>query len=346
VKIREMLEQDEKARLSPNAQFSSESKGRRMEEEECEIRPAYQHDRDRILHSKSFRRLKHKTQVFLAPTGDHYRTRLTHTLEVSQIARTIAKSLRLNQDLTEAIALGHDLGHTPFGHAGEAVLNEIFPGGFRHPEQSLRVVDVLEKDGKGLNLTYEVRDGILKHSKGEGEIISGDPQHIPETLEGKIVRIADIIAYINHDIDDALRAGVIAHRDLPKDCTKILGDSHARRIDAMVKDVIEVAERAGVGEPSMSQAFMEATEKLRDFLYKKVYFGKVVYSNFIKASKILKELYYYFLDHEEEFLKESGMVNTGEPLEISVCDFITGMTDRYAFNFYEKIFLPKPWLII
>lgn len=344
--IREMLELDEKKRLSPYAQLSSETKGRKVKEEECEIRPAYQHDRDSILHSKSFRRLKHKTQVFLAPTGDHYRTRLTHTLEVSQIARTISKSLKLNEDLTEAIALGHDLGHTSFGHAGEAVLNEIFPGGFRHPEQSLRVVDILEKDGKGLNLTHEVRDGILKHSKGEGDIILSDPQSMPYTLEGQIVRVADIIGYMNHDIDDAIRAGVISYRDLPQDCMNILGDSHSRRIDAMVKDVINVSGKVDKTVISLSETFMEATVKLRDFLYKKVYFGEVVYSNFIKASKILKELYYYFLEHEEEFLKESGMSNSTEPMERRVCDFIAGMTDRYAFNFYEKIFLPHPWLII
>lgn len=344
--IREMLEQDEEKRLSPYAQLSSETKGRKVKEEECDIRPAYQHDRDSILHSKSFRRLKHKTQVFLAPTGDHYRTRLTHTLEVSQIARTIAKSLRLNEDLTEAIALGHDLGHTSFGHAGEAVLNDIFPGGFRHPEQSLRVVDILEKDGKGLNLTHEVRDGILKHSKGEGDIILSDPQSMPDTLEGQIVRVADIIAYMNHDIDDAIRAGVISYGDLPQDCIKILGDSHSRRIDAMVKDVIDVSGKGKKTEISLSETFMEATVKLRDFLYKKVYFGEVVYSNFIKASKILKELYYYFLEHEEEFIKESGMSDSTEPMERRVCDFIAGMTDRYAFNFYEKIFLPQPWLII
>jgi dGTPase len=344
--IREMLEQDERARLSPHAKLSSETKGRKKKEEECEIRPAYQHDRDSILHSKSFRRLKHKTQVFLAPTGDHYRTRLTHTLEVSQIARTMAKSLRLNEDLTEAIALGHDLGHTSFGHAGESVLNEIFPGGFSHPEQSLRVVDVLGKDGKGLNLSYEVRDGILKHSKGEGEIISNDPSSMPETLEGQLVRIADIIAYVNHDIDDAIRAGLIAYKDLPKECIKVLGDSHARRIGAMVKDVIAVAGKEDGRVVSLSQPFLEATVKLRYFLYKEVYFGKIVYSNFLKASKILKELYNYFLEHEEEFIKESGMSNTDDPLERRVCDFIAGMTDRYAFNFYEKIFLPQPWLII
>ena len=344
--IRTMLEKDEEKRLSPHAQRSARTRGRRREEEPCEIRPAYQHDRDRILHSKSFRRLKHKTQVFLAPTGDHYRTRLTHTLEVSQIARTIAKSLRLNEDLTEAIALGHDLGHTSFGHAGEAVLNEIFPGGFRHPEQSLRVVDVLEKEGKGLNLTHEVRDGILKHSKGEGDIVSRDPQSMPETLEGQVVRVADIIAYVNHDIDDAIRAGVIAYEDLPRECIALLGGSQASRIDAMVKDVIKVGEEKEGREISLGQPLMDATLQLREFLYKEVYFGKVVYANFIKASKILRELYDYFLEHEEEFLKESGRVPVGEPLERRVCDFIAGMTDRYAFNFYEKIFLPQPWLIM
>lgn len=346
MKIREMLERDEKSRLSPLAQLSSRTKGRKTEEEECDIRPSYQHDRDRILHSKSFRRLKHKTQVFLAPTGDHYRTRLTHTLEVSQIARTIAKALRLNEDLTEAIALGHDLGHTSFGHAGETVLNEIYKGGFRHPEQSLRVVDVLEKEGKGLNLTHEVRDGILKHSKGEGDIISSDPQSMPETLEGQIVRVADIIAYVNHDIDDALRAGVISHQDLPQDCIAFLGDSQARRIDAMVKDVVKGGQETAGKQITLSQPFMEATVRLREFLYREVYFGARVYSNFVKASKILRELYYYFLDHEDEFLKESSWPSAGEPLERSVCDFIAGMTDRYAFNFYEKIFLPQPWLIM
>lgn len=344
--IREMLEQDEALRLSPRAQLSSRTRGRKAEEEACEIRPAYQHDRDRILHSKSFRRLKHKTQVFLAPTGDHYRTRLTHTLEVSQIARTIAKSLRLNEDLTEAIALGHDLGHTSFGHAGEAVLNEISPGGFRHPEQSLRVVDVLEKDGKGLNLTHEVRDGILKHSKGEGDIISSDPQSMPDTLEGQIVRIADIIAYVNHDIDDALRAGVISHQDLPQDCIASLGDSQARRIDVMVKDVLKVGEETDGEKITLSEPVLEKTVKLREYLYREVYFGTPVYSNFIKASKILRELYHYFIDHEDEFLKEYSLSSLDQSLERRVCDFVAGMTDRYAFNFYEKIFLPQPWLIM
>ena len=346
INIRQMLERDEEASLSPHAQLSFRTKGRMREEEACELRPAFQHDRDRILHAKSFRRLKHKTQVFLAPTGDHYRTRLTHTLEVSQIARTIAKALKLNEDLTEAIALGHDLGHTSFGHAGETVLNEIVPGGFRHPEQSLRVVDVLEKEGQGLNLTYEVRDGILKHSKGEGDIISNDLQSMPESLEGQVVRVADVIAYVNHDIDDAIRAGVIAYDDLPRDCISFPGDSQSSRIDALVKDVVRMGLEHNGRKVVLSEPFMEATIMLREFLYRKVYFAPAVYANFIKASKILKELYNYFLENEEKFLKESGMSDDGEPLERRVCDFIAGMTDRYAFNYYEKIFLPQPWLII
>lgn len=345
-RIREMLEREEEKRLSPHAQLSSRTKGRVREEEACELRPAFQHDRDKILHSKSFRRLKHKTQVFLAPSGDHYRTRLTHTLEVSQIARTIAKSLRLNEDLTEAIALGHDIGHTSFGHAGEAVLNEIVPGGFRHPEQSLRVVDSLEKEGRGLNLTHEVRDGILRHSKGEGDIISDDPQSMPETLEGRVVRVADIIAYVNHDIDDAIRAGVITGDDLPQDCIRFLGDSHSRRIDAMVKDVVRMGLAHDGRRVALSEPVMEATMKLRAFLYSKVYFAAAVYANFIRASKILKELYNYFLENEEQFIRESGMSNGQEPLERRACDFVAGMTDRYAFSFYEKLFLPQPWLIM
>jgi dGTPase len=345
-RIREMLERDEEQRLSPHATLSSRTRGRLKEEKACELRPAFQHDRDKILHSKSFRRLKHKTQVFLAPGGDHYRTRLTHTLEVSQIARTIARSLRLNEDLTEAIALGHDLGHTSFGHAGEAVLNEIVPGGFRHPEQSLRVVDNLEKEGRGLNLTCEVRDGILKHSKGEGDIISDDPQSMPTTLEGRVVRVADIIAYVNHDIDDAIRAGVITHDNLPRECIAFLGDSQSSRIDAMVKDVVTTGLKEDGRRIGLSKPFMEATMHLRAFLYREVYFAPVVYSNFIKASKILKELYAYFLENEAQFVQASGMANRAEPLARRVCDFVAGMTDRYAFNFYQKLFLPQPWLIM
>jgi len=344
--IRTMLEEREKSFLSPYAQLSSRTRGRAIAEEECSIRPPFQHDRDRIIHSKSFRRLKHKTQVFLTPTGDHYRTRLTHTLEVSQIARTMAKALCLNEDLTEAIALGHDLGHTPFGHAGEAVLNEICPGGFHHSAQSLRVVDFLEKDGKGLNLTFEVRDGIFKHSKGKGDVIPEDPADMPCTCEGRLVRIADIIAYINHDIDDAIRAGLIAAEDIPRDCRERLGDSHGQRIDAMVRDILEQAQGSEPLKLGLSEGGLEATVKLRNFLYERVYDLPQVHGDFIKAAKIIRELHAYFLEKPEEFQNEAGESFTHEPLERAILDFIAGMTDRYAFKLYEKIFLPQPWMII
>ncbi len=344
--IRRMLEEREKKFLSPFAKLSSESLGRAIPEEECSIRPAFQHDRDRIIHSKSFRRLKHKTQVFLTPTGDHYRTRLTHTLEVSQIARTMAKALCLNEDLTEAIALGHDLGHTPFGHAGEEILNEICPGGFHHSAQSLRVVDLLEKDGKGLNLTFEVRDGILKHSKGKKDVIPEDPQDMAGTYEGRLVRIADIIAYINHDIDDAMRAGLIATRDIPKDCLDRLGYTHGQRIDTMVRDILEQAQGTDPLRISLSESRLEATVKLRDFLYERVYDLDQVHSDFIKSVKIIRELYGYFLERKEEFRKETGEAFAHPPLERAIADFIAGMTDRYAFKLYEKIFLPQPWMVI
>jgi dGTPase len=344
--IREMLEEREAKFLSPYAQLSSRSRGRMRAEEECSIRPVFQHDRDRIIHSKSFRRLKHKTQVFLTPGGDHYRTRLTHTLEVSQIARTMAKALCLNEELTEAIALGHDLGHTPFGHAGEDMLNEICPGGFRHSAQSLRVVDLLEREGKGLNLTLEVRDGILKHSKGKGDLIADDPSDMPLTYEGRLVRIADIIAYINHDIDDALRAGLISPGDVPRACAEELGSSHGKRIDTMVRDILEQAEGSEPLKISLSDRRLEATLKLRDFLYERVYDLPQVHGDFIKSAKILRELYAYFLENQPEFRKEAGEAFSHEPLERSIADFIAGMTDRYAFKLYEKIFLPQPWLVI
>lgn len=342
--IRKQLEAIEEQTLSPRAQLSSRSRGRLHREKECDLRPAFQHDRDRIIHSKAFRRLKHKTQVFLTPSGDHYRTRLTHTLEVSQIARTIAKSLLLNEDLAEAIALGHDLGHTPFGHAGEDVLNRIVPGGFRHPEQSLRVVDEIEQ----LNLTHEVRDGILKHSKRGGPILPDDPKLLPQTLEGQIVRIADSIAYLNHDLDDALRARVITMKELlrdGKDFIRVLGANHSKRIGIMVRDVITVTLQAGLKRIRAGRDVLDAAMGLRRFLDARVYSVSEVYDDFKKASKIVTELYQYYLEHQDVFYRESGGKFSSGSITTDVSDFISGMTDRYAFDAYEKIFLPQPWLI-
>lgn len=344
--IREELELREKEMLSPIATLSSKTKGRHFFEEECPLRPAFQHDRDRIIHSKSFRRLKHKTQVFLIPMGDHYRTRLTHTLEVAQIARTIAKALRLNEDLTEAISLGHDLGHTPFGHAGEDTLNEIVPGGFSHADQSLRVVDLLEKDGKGLNLTVEVRDGILKHTKGKGEILCEDPEAMALTVEGRVVRIADIIAYINHDIDDAIRGEVISPSDIPADCLRCLGDTHSKRINSMVNDIIRETLQSKEGKLTLSTDVLSAIWNLREFLWEHVYESDTVHSDFDKATKILRELYDYLVNHPDYFLTLIKMESPYDSLERCVCDFLAGMTDRYAFSLYEKIFLPLPWVVL
>lgn len=343
--IREELEEQEKKIFSPFATLSSKTRGRQVYEEECPLRPAFQHDRDRIIHSKSFRRLKHKTQVFLIPMGDHYRTRLTHALEVSQIARTISKALHLNEDLTEAISLGHDLGHTPFGHAGEDTLDQIVPGGFNHAEQSLRVVDLLEKDGKGLNLTFEVRDGILKHTKGKGEILCEDPEAMASTIEGQVVRIADIIAYINHDIDDAIRGGVISPNDLPRDCLGCLGDSHSKRINTMVNDIIQETLRSGEGRLSVSKEVLSAMWDLREFLWERVYENETVHADFHKATKILRELYHYLIGHPDDFLVLTKM-ESYDTLERCACDFLAGMTDRYAFNLYEKLFLPLPWVVV
>jgi dGTPase len=344
--IREKLEERERLIFSPFAMLSSETRGRPSPEEECPLRPAFQHDRDRIIHSKSFRRLKHKTQVFLVPTGDHYRTRLTHTLEVSQIARTISKALQLNEDLTEAISLGHDLGHTPFGHAGEDTLNELVQGGFSHADQSLRVVDLLEKDGRGLNLTQEVRDGILKHSKGKGEILCEDEAEMAMTLEGRVVRIADIIAYVNHDIDDAIRGGVISQDDVPKGCRERLGATHAKRINTMVNDIVLETLRVGGGHLSISEEVLSAIVRLRDFLWERVYENQSVHDDFHKAAKILKELYHYFIDHPDDFLKLVEKKSLYDSLERCVTDFLAGMTDRYAFRLYEVRFLPLPWMIL
>jgi dGTPase len=343
--IREQTEEIEKKILHPKACISSQSKGRLKPEKEGEIRTCFQRDRDRIIHSKAFRRLKHKTQVFLAPTGDHYRTRLTHVLEVAQIARTIARALRLNEDLTEAVALGHDLGHTPFGHAGEAILREIHPGGFDHYKQSLRVVDFLEKGGKGLNLTFEVRNGIVKHSKGKGLIIPETKADKADTLEGQVVRVSDIIAYVNHDLDDAMRAGVIKKSDIPKKIIKVLGDTHSKRIDTMVKDFIYNSMRTDIEELSISDDISSAIYMLRDFLYESVYESNKIAKEFKKAKKVLRDLYAYYLEHMEEVF-----VNIPKEEKLNkhrmVCDFIAGMTDRFALMTYERLFLPQQWSVL
>lgn len=343
--IREQIEEIERKTLHRKAALSSRSKGRARPEKEGEIRTCFQRDRDRIIHSKAFRRLKHKTQVFLAPKGDHYRTRLTHVLEVSQIARTIARALRLNEDLTEAIALGHDLGHTPFGHAGESTLREIHPGGFDHYKQSLRVVDFLEKNGQGLNLTHEVRNGIVTHSKGKGKIIPESGSERPETMEGLVVRISDIIAYLNHDLDDAIRAEVIKKSEIPKEITRLLGESHSERIDRMVKDVIYNSLSLDLDDIRMSDDIMNVTYRLRDFLYERVYESERIKAEFKKAKKILKDLYEYYLEHIEELIKDipaEKRINRHR----MVCDFIAGMTDRFALSTYESIFLPQQWMVL
>ncbi len=343
--IRAQTEEIERLILHPRAARSSESRGRVRPEKEGEIRTCYQRDRDRVIHSKAFRRLKHKTQVFLAPKGDHYRTRLTHVLEVSQIARTISRALRLNEDLTEAIALAHDLGHTPFGHAGEAALREIHPGGFEHFEQSLRVVDALEREGKGLNLTYEVRDGIVKHSKGKGNIIPRGPEETAWTLEGQVVRVSDSIAYLNHDLDDALRAQVLKKSEIPQEATKVLGDSYSARIDTMVKDVIrETAADPDLPGLRMSERLAGSIGSLRDFLYLRVYENDGTKTEFRKAKKILEDLYGYFLEHAEEVFKDNPALKADDPHR-AVCDFIAGMTDRFALATYERLFMPRQWTV-
>ncbi len=304
------------------------------------LRTSFQRDRDRIIHCKSFRRLKHKTQVFLAPFGDHYRTRLTHTLEVSQIARTVSKSLRLNEDLTEGIALGHDLGHTPFGHAGEKVLAGLSPDGFSHYQQSLRVVDKLEYGGKGLNLTYEVRDGIVKHSKGRGRILDAGSEEMPETLEGHVVRISDVIAYVNHDIDDALRADLIKFEDMPEHLVRILGKYHAYRIDTMVEDVVRTSLESGLDGIRMSDRITDAVTELRDFLYERVYFSPEAERLTLKVKKILTDLYTHVLENPGEIVKPFP---EEDPLEVRALDVIAGMTDLYALRWYEELFSPLDW---
>lgn len=344
MQIRQRTEEIEKETLSEHAALSAESKGRLKKEKPCPIRTCFQRDRDRIIHSKSFRRLKHKTQVFLSPTSDHYRTRLTHVIEVSQIARTIARSLRLNEDLTEAIALGHDLGHTPFGHAGEEILNKIHPGGFKHVIHSLRVVDVLEKDGKGLNLSYEVRDGIAKHSKGMGSI--DNPKIRPDTMEGQVVRVSDLVAYANHDMDDALRSGIIKINDVPKQALNILGKTISQRVNSMVTDIINETQYAADGRVHIGEEVEDAILNLRKYLFENVYMNESVKTNFVKASKIIRELYEYFSENPEKLweLKEKKKVYDKDHSQV-VCDFIAGMTDSFAISLYEKLFLPKRWSV-
>ena len=340
---RQMIEDREES-FSPCAVKSRLSRGRHKYEDLCPVRTAFQRDRDRIIHSKAFRRLKHKTQVFIAPLGDHYVTRLTHTLEVAQIARTIARALNLNEDLTEAIALGHDLGHTPFGHVGEDVLNELYHKGFRHNEQSLRVVDILEKDGRGLNLTWEVRDGIVNHSK-VGADIMGEGSGRASTLEGQVCQISDAIAYINHDIGDAIRADIITENSLPLGPIKILGNSHSQRINTMVCDVIESSWGAsGYGQTEspiigMSQAVLNATNRLRDFLFERVYNLRSAQEESEKAKKVVRLLYQYFNKHEDQMPAEYRYYS--DETERRVVDYIAGMTDRYAMRIAEDLALIK-----
>lgn len=349
ISIRENFERREKNFMSPFGCQSADSKGRDILEAPSPIRTAFQVDRDRIVYSNAFRRLKHKTQVFLRPMGDAYRTRLTHTLEVAQIARAIARAMFLNEDLAEAIALGHDLGHTPFGHSGEAVLQEIFSKTFSHHAQSRRVVEVLENNGKGLNLTVEVRDGMQKHSKGYGKIIPDDPAEMASTLEGRIVRIADIMAYLNHDLDDAIRSGVVRSDQIPLSCIDILGETHWERATNMITDLVFSSDLEK-DEPilSMSDKVYGAMTLLRKFLYQNVYRSPKVHGEFVKAKKVLTELYAYFLENgamlEEEIKKMemSGIYENCDSKERLVCDLIASMTDRYAMNLYERIFFPTP----
>lgn len=347
--IREEFEKREKGFISPFGCISAESKGRMRSEDLCPIRTVFQVDRDRIVYSDAFRRLKYKTQVFLTPMGDQYRTRLTHTLEVAEIARTIARAMRLNEDLVEAIALAHDLGHTPFGHGGETILQEIYSPDFSHKGQSLRVVDVLEKNGLGLNLTNEVRDGIAKHSKGYGKILPEDPNERAATIEGNVVRVADIMAYLNHDLDDAIRSGVVTPDQVPVSCINILGRTHSERANTMIKDLVYSTHvRDGELILQMSDEIYESMTELRHFLYDNVYRSPKVHNEFVKAKKILSELYAFFLDNDgmlQEKMKEIGLAehnNHQSSRERIVCDFIASMTDRYALTLYEKIFFPSP----
>ena len=327
--VMERIQEAEKRNLAPYASLSSQTRGRDRPEAESELRTPYQRDRDRIIHCKSFRRLKHKTQVFLSPEGDHYRTRLTHTLEVSQIARTIARALMLNEDLTEAIALGHDLGHTPFGHAGERSLNELVPGGFRHYEQSVRVVEKLEKNGHGLNLTWEVRDGILCHTCGTQA----------RTLEGRVVRLADRIAYINHDIDDAKRAGVLCEDEIPADILHVLGSTKSKRIDTLVLSAVTNSTGEEIRlDPEIQQAF----DRLHDFMYESVYLNPRAKKEEKKVPGLIETLYRY-LCRPDRLPEDMRRIAQEEGCERAACDYIAGMTDHFAVQLFSSIFIPKSW---
>jgi dGTPase len=346
--IRERLEADEEQVLSPFAQRSRASLGRQRPEPPDDVRPIFQHDRDRIIHSKAFRRLMGKTQVFLAPEGDHYRTRMTHTLEVAQIARTVTRALRLNESLTEAIVMGHDLGHTPFGHAGEKVLAKLVPDGFHHVKQSLRVVEVLEREGRGLNLSAEVRDGILKHSKGKGHILSENPNLKAMTLEGQIVRLADIVAYVNHDLDDAVRGRVLSYEQVPREILRVLGETHGERISRMVRDIVSASRLEERRQIRMSEETLGALIALRDFLFETVYERPEISHEFERAQRLLSELWGYFHQHGDEFREKhwpKGLPEA-EPLSRAVADFLTGMTDRYCLRVYEEHFLPRRWMVL
>ena len=331
--IREELELREKKDLSPFACLSSQSKGRQRPVEPCPVRTCFQQDIDRVVHCKAFRRLKHKTQVFLQPEGDHYRTRMTHTLEVARVARTICRGLGLNEDLAEAAALGHDLGHTPFGHAGERVLAEIMPGGFLHADQSLRVVDKLENDGAGLNLTYEVRRGIVCHSSGEEA----------ETLEGRVVRISDKIAYLSADIDDALRGGVIYPLDIPAQVGQVLGTSHSQRLNTLIVDVIQASR--GQNAILQSPEKKEAMALLRSFMFESVYLNPIAKGEEGKAQELIRRLFDYYMGHLEELPQEYLDIRETEGKERAVCDYIAGMTDAYAVERYQDLFIPKSWAV-
>ena len=332
--IREQIEAMEQENLSSYACLSIHSRGRDKDEPQCDIRPVFQRDRDRILHSKSFRRLKNKTQVFLTPMGDHYRTRMSHTLEVSQNARTIAKALRMNEDLVEAIALGHDLGHTPFGHAGEFILDQIYEGGFKHNEQSVRIVEKLEKDGEGLNLTWEVRDGILNHQT----------KTVPHTLEGKIVRLSDKIGDVNSDIDDAIRAQILREEDIPLELRRTLGMDTRTRLDHLIHDII--SNSMGKDDIIMSKETSEALRDLRLFMFENVYKNPVAKGEEVKAKAMLEQMYYFYMDHIEQLPdKLLAMLEEGEDRGRVVCDYISGMTDQYAITKFKENFMPEAWQV-